>query len=242
MNPYEFHPTKKEEDYQAFARMGQHLGIPVFEAWLEMEVTLKGERTHYHRQRSHSWTRNAYNVMASQLLGLNGNDATFAGGNLNLKDTGGTMRYGTYGLGFDPNVTFENASTTQPGYRATSGSLVGGIVVGTGTSAESFEDYVLETPVAEGTGAGQMNYAASDVHVESYVAGTLTKTNTLVRYANNNSAADIEINEVALYGRSFANGSVQTVCYARDALGATVIIAVSAQLKVTYTINLVYAA
>ena len=116
-----------------------------------------------------------------------------------------------------------------------------GILVGSGTSAESFEDYVLQTLIAEGTGAGQLNYVATDVPTKSYVAGTKTWTITWIRYMNNNSGGDVSVNEVALVTRGEIAG-LSNVRWAmsRDKLGATVTIPNTGQLKVTYSLSLTF--
>jgi len=115
-----------------------------------------------------------------------------------------------------------------------------GILVGSGTNAESFEDFELQTPLAEGTGAGQISHVTSELHSISYAA--LVLKDELIRYFNNNSepAGDRNINEVALvtWGR-VDNTSVFWI-QSRDKLASTVTVPVTGQLKVTYTIQLAY--
>jgi len=45
------------------------------------------------------------------------------------------------------------------------GSLINGIVVGSGINAESFEDFTLQTQIAHGTGAGQLSYTQCEAPV-----------------------------------------------------------------------------
>ncbi|MBA7606572.1 hypothetical protein ES703_13722 [subsurface metagenome] len=115
-------------------------------------------------------------------------------------------------------------------------------MVGSGTDAESFEDFVLQTPIAEGTGAGQLNHAASEAHSTSYAA--LTLTNTLVRYFNNNTVGEtsVDVNEVGLVCQGAARNVVggSKWLQSRDLLASTVTIPSTGQLKVTYTIELTY--
>jgi hypothetical protein len=87
-----------ERKFKQLRELGQKLGIPIFESFIEFEVTMpNGEVIHHHKQRSHSWVRNAYNLMMSQLGGINFDDAAFGAGFINFKETsaGGVMHYPT---------------------------------------------------------------------------------------------------------------------------------------------------
>jgi hypothetical protein len=68
--------------------------------------------------------------------------------------------------------------------------------------------------------------------------------NELARYFNNNSGADVSVNEVALALRGYQPGSSVPYNYmtARDKLIATVTVPNTGQLKVTYTVQLTYPA
>ena len=65
---------------------------------------------------------------------------------------------------------------------------------------------------------------------------------TYVRFMNNNTAGDVLVKEVALYGNIKVNNSSEYVATSRDKLGATVTIPATGQLKVTYVVSLVYPA
>ncbi|GAH56549.1 unnamed protein product [marine sediment metagenome] len=130
------------------------------------------------------------------------------------------------------------------GYRAEAAEDARGILVGYGTAAESFEDYVLEHPLIEGTidDGHHLSYIESEVHSITWTGGTLTLKNDLVRYFNNNEATQsVDVEEVALVWYALAGGSYY-VLFSRDKLGATVTVPVTGQLKVTYTIQLTYPA
>ncbi|HUV55794.1 MAG TPA: hypothetical protein VMV84_01045, partial [Dehalococcoidales bacterium] len=192
-----------------------------------------GELIQRHKQRSHSWTRNAYNIMFCQLAGKDGDDVTFGAGKLCFKKTTGAID------GDDRPCLIGDATVdaTTYGYRAAAGIVTRGILVGQGEDAESFEDYVLQTPILEGTGANQLNHVTSEAHAISYAA--LTLKNELVRYFNNNSGGDIDVNEVALVTNYISSYCALT---SRDKLASTVTIPSTGQLKVTYTIQLTYPA
>jgi len=236
--------AKEEKKYQRLRKLGQELHIPIPEAFWELEVFDKdGRLIHAHRQRSHSWVRNAYNLMFGQLAAKDLDDAGLWGaGYISMKDTGGSIRAGDGNGIYNPT----NVSTdgTDWGYRGPAGNDDYGILVGSGTDAESFEDYKLQTQIAEGSGAGQLNHAQSGPHNLTYNAGTKVLGNTLVRYFNNNSGGDVDINEVGLFCRAYYVGGGSPAYYGlcRDKLASTVTVPDTGQLKVTYTIQLTYPA
>ena len=111
-----------------------------------------------------------------------------------------------------------------------------GIVVGTGTNAVAGTDYALQTLIADGTGAGQLDYG-----LEAY--STPTASATLVSFTHtrtftNNSGGSITIQEVGFYIQEGAQS--YRFCFERSlvaggfavAAGATVTI--ESAFKVTY--------
>ena len=231
---------KEEKKYEELRKLGQELKIPISEAFLTLEVFDKdGKLIQKHKQRSHSWTRNAYNALFSNLASVNMDDDTFGAGKLSGKDTIGVVRYGDYGA-VTGSGSFEGVGN---GFRAAAAEDEWGILVGSGENAESFEDYVLQTKLAEGTGAGQITHIASEAVDKSY--GDTTWTHALVRYFNNNTGDNRLINEVALVCRYRYYGADTTgikILLSRDKLASTVTIPDTGQLKVTYTIQLAYPA
>ena len=81
-------------------------------------------------------------------------------------------------------------------------------------------------------------------HSITWIAGTLTLKNDIVRYFNNNSGADVDVTEVAIVSHGYRPNSSTDTYYmmARDLLTATVTVPDTGQLKVTYTIQLTYPA
>jgi len=237
----------EEHKYEELKKLGTELHIPIFEAFLKLEVFDKdGNLVQEHSQRSHSWVRNAYNVMFCQLAGKDADDSTFEAGKLSVKDTIASIKYGDFAPAMGAVVATNQWKTVDGldyGYRATGAEDSWGIQVGSGTTAESFEDYVLDTQLTEGTGAGNISYVASQAHAITYTAGTKVLKNDLIRYFNNNTGGSRAVNEVALVGK-FQAGTTNNRAYnflmARDKLGATVTVADTGQLKVTYTIQITY--
>ena len=223
----------EEKKYKQLRKLGQELHIPVPEAFWEFEVFDKeGKLIQKYKQRSHSWVRNAYNFLLSFMSKKMGETTGFGAGYLSAKRYTGEIT-GPY---FDDGNTLETAGK---GFRGDVASTVNGILVGSGTNAESFEDFALQTLIANGTGAGQLSYVLSEVPTKSYNAGTKVWTVTHIRYFNNNSGGDVSVNEVAIVAEDYASASYYYT-YSRDKLSATVTIPNTGQLKATYTIQLTY--
>ncbi len=229
---------KEEKKYTQLRRLGQKLHIPIPEAFLTLEVFDKdGKLIQRHRQRSHSWTRNAYNLLFTQVAGKGMTGDGYGAGKLSIKEPDTTVN-DTDGLAISIGTDPDSVGT---GYREGAGHIVHGILVGSGTNAEDFEDYVLQTPIAEGTGANELNHAQSELNAYSYVG--LVGTNTLVRYFNNNTVGEtsVDVNEVCLAAAGYTGTYVYFIT-SRDHLASTVTVPSTGQLKVTYTIQLTYPA
>ncbi len=223
----------EEKKYEQLKKLGQELHIPIPEHFIECEVTDKnGKVIQTLKQRSHSWVRNAYNLLLSQMASKDLKDTGLFGvGYLSIKDAYGAIKTGS------AKISTDGHESITYGYRANAASISHGITVGSGTNAESFEDYVLQTPIAEGTGAGRLNHALMDVPSKSWSAPTFTIT--WIRYLNNNSGGNVGVNEVGLgtSGKLSASAYFMT---SRDKLASTVTVPDTGQLKVTYTIQLTY--
>lgn len=230
----------EERRYQQLRKLGRELEIPTLEAFLTLEVRDKnGEVIQRHRQRSHSWMRNAYNIIFAIIAAKN-NNGGFGPGGLSLKDTGGAVRTGSQT--FDYFQTSVDTVQSVYGYLADSGIDTFGILVGSGTNAENFEDYFLQTPITEGIGAGQLSHVASSTHSVSYESGTKTLKDEIYRFFNNNSGGDVNVNEVGLVAAGLIAGTNRKILTSRDRLASTITIPNTGQLKVTYTVQLTYPA
>ncbi len=234
-------PPGSEKKYRKLAALGSELGVPIPLVFLEMEVTMPdGKIFHHHKQRSHSWVRNAYNAMMSVMGFVNANDNTFGAGKLSIKTAAGAVSYGTY-CALITAYQHSGYEDANHGAFGSAGDNAMGIQVGSGANAETFEDYALQTLIANGTSAGQLSYSAHNAPVKTYDAPSKTYSVQHVRYLNNNSPGDVAVNEVGLVVEADAYSSRKSLI-TRDKLGATVTIPASGQLKVTYTISLVYPA
>jgi hypothetical protein len=223
-----------EAKYKTMERLGSELGGPVPQTYLEVKVLDNQGRTiHAHRQRSHSWNRNAYNWFYSQFGQLQNVGSTFGPGAITIKDTGGSIRVANVCI-------FIN--TPWLGYKANAGQYDRGIIVGSGNEAEAFDCYSLQSVISHGTGAGQLDHAASDLPLRSWNDSSRIFSATLARFFNNNSGGDVDVNEVGLVAGAIRADSASDRCalVSRDVLASTVTVPDTGQLKVTYTIEIAY--
>jgi len=84
--------TKEERKYEQLRKLGQELHIPIPEAFLTLEVFDKdGKLLQRHHQRSHSWVRNAYNMLFCQLSGKGCTGDGFGAGKISVKQPDTTV-------------------------------------------------------------------------------------------------------------------------------------------------------
>ncbi len=233
-------PKESEEKYLELRRRGLELRTPIIEAFLDLQLRDKFGKVYLNtRQRSHSWVRNAYNFLTSFMtaVDLNGSGVTFGAGYINSKTTGAVIKNGNLPGSFGSGNDVEALNIC--GFRAGATITTFGIVVGTGVTAESFEDFALVTPIAHGVGAGQMSYTDTNAPVESYDAPSKTYSVAWKRFINNNSGGDITVNEVGLVSK-IADGTngFNYYLFSRDL--TTTLVANTAQLGVTYTLAVVF--
>ncbi len=92
-----------------------------------------------------------------------------------------------------------------------------GILVGTGTTAETSTDYQIETKIAHGTGSGQLQYAAGD-YTAAGVSGSYVEFEVR-RTFTNGSGASITVQEAVIYCKTWGAGAYRYFCIARDLTG-----------------------
>lgn len=102
----------------------------------------------------------------------------------------------------DSNSSTFNDDARNFRFESAAGSIAPGIVVGTGTNAVDIDDYKLQTIVAHGVGAGQLQYAIMELATGYTVSGSDAYFE-IRRAVNNNSGGDITINEIGLYSLGY---------------------------------------
>jgi len=106
-----------------------------------------------------------------------------------------------------------------------------GLVVGTGTNAESFSDTALQTQIAHGTTAGTLDYGASVVNQAS--SDSTSTTMICTRVFANSSGGSIAVTEIGVYWQIVDSGSTnRQFCIARDL--ATIALLNGDQLTLNY--------
>lgn len=203
---------------------------PVTYVTLEVESP-DGATVQVLREKSNSWVRNAHNMICGMFLGTPAiTTGTYGDGVLRCKDTAGTTRNVIEG-GDNPSILASSIGI---------GADARGIVIGTGTAAESLSDTTLQSKIAHGTGAGQMSYQAHVAGVPSFNSGTKKWTNTHTRIFNNNTASTITVTEVGMIG--WANNASFNALIDRSLLGTAVSVPAAYKLTVTYTMEYTFPA
>jgi hypothetical protein len=115
---------------------------------------------------------------------------------------------------------------------ALTGDITFGIVVGTGNVAPQITDYALGTPIAHGTGAGQIQYGnmafglpASDATMSHF---------TVTRDFAYSSGGDITVNEIALYVKAYAGHNVRYFMTIRDVVVGGITVPNGETLTINY--------
>lgn len=183
-------------------------------------------------QRGHSWTRNFYNRMFGLLVGCLG-DGTgqFGAGKMSAKQVNGTV-YSSNSDGYCYNANQ---------------SWLFDIVVGTGDTAFSADDYALAALISDGTGSGQLSHQATTRGALAYTAtpGSEKWTLSISRMFNNNSGDSIAVKEAGLATNAFTypfNGASITanIYNERSVLSPMVVVPDGGRIIVTYAISMDY--
>lgn len=86
-----------------------------------------------------------------------------------------------------------------------------GILIGTGITPPAIADYCIESLIAHGTGAGQMQYGGMTYGLPTATAAV--SSFTLVRSFSNNSGGAIAVNEASVYARCYNSMHDNSLCY-----------------------------
>ncbi len=162
---------------------------------------------------SHSWTKQAVQILCAMMKYANVS---------NVKDTGGTNR--TVGAATSNFVADSPLATDTFG-----------IIVGTGTGAESIDDYQLGTKIAHGSSSSQLWYNQGG-YTEPIEYPSNTYSYIFNRMFTNISGGSITINEIAWYAK--ATATPYYFCVIRDLLGSGVSISNGASKIVQYKISI----
>jgi hypothetical protein len=115
-----------------------------------------------------------------------------------------------------------------------------GIVVGSGSTPQTYSDYALASQIKNGTGAGQLSYGA---HTTASSYGSSSSYIAISRTFTNQSGSAIVVREVgmiarqAVYGANTISSDIKYLI-ARDVLANPVTVNNLGTLTVTYTLTL----
>lgn len=233
-----------EQKFLDYERLCKELKMPCKRAFFTTKVTMPdgrviSEKTH----RSQSWTRNMYNLFCMGAMALNCDEAgggAYGAGSLICKSTGAVEYPTATKTGSLIDSSNMDMLTAGKGFKAAATDDTIGILVGTDNTAESFEDFVLGALCAEGVGLNELNYSLMADPTESYDAPSKTYQAIWTRVANNNSGAQIDVEELGIVGISVHAGNYYKLLLTRDL--DTIAVPDTAQLTVTYTLSVVFPA
>jgi len=112
------------------------------------------------------------------------------------------------------------------------GDVTLGIVVGTGNTAPTINDFAMETPIAHGVGAGQLQFSA--VTFGAPANDATTSQFTITRNFANGSGGAIGVNEIGLYVEGYLYNSVRYFMTIRDVIGGGINVPNGQTLTVNY--------
>ncbi len=219
--------------------------VPKIRTDYKIDVVGDGQILDTREGECHTWGRNYWNALVSNMSGFQAADTVWQAGDINGKDTGGVVRRTSSGEPFvlHHSITCEDSTGgVNHGYLATKAQDSFGIVVGTSTAAESFEDHALTTQIDHGLAAGELYYATSETPApDTWTSGTRTFAYPLTRYFDNFNAAlnSITLNEMGQYSRQYIS-VIRTFMMARDLISPGLIVPYRSQAGITYTYSLVF--
>ena len=120
---------------------------------------------------------------------------------------------------------------------AGSGVVTYGISVGTGTTAPTINDYVIQTAIAHGTGAGQLQFSA--VTFGAPASDSTTSQFTITRNFANGSGGAITVNEIGLYVYALGDGTAYYFMTIRDVISGGISVPNGQTLTVNYRLQAV---
>jgi len=112
------------------------------------------------------------------------------------------------------------------------GVVTRGIIVGTGTTAPTIDDFALGTPIDHGVAAGDLQYSA--VSFGAPASDATTSQFTITRDFANASGGAITVNEIALYVRGWLFATTYYFMIIRDVIAGGIAVPDGQTLTVNY--------
>jgi len=167
---------------------------PTFNAYLTIVVRdSEGKVVKVHRQRSRSPTANFILFMLPITYFTNTNSS------VTIENTGGSTN------SYRPGVSSSSAAIAYPNSANNYPTYLLMIQVGSGTQSNPYNAHSLASPIANGSGAGQLVYGQPSIPSNITVSGSSAYF-TISQAFNNNSGSTITITEVGIIV------NIQAVC------------------------------
>ena len=206
----------------------QHLLVPG-EVGAVLELTVKdkeGKVTEHRVLKSGSFVRQFLELLYTQVAGVYywKNDQPYQFPVVQVINTSGMRK---------PVFAYEGIFDCA----AAAADQTKGIMVGTGTTAPTIDDYHLETRIIHGSGAGQLQYGGVAFGLPA--SDPTTSQFTITRNFANASGASITVNEIGLYVRARAvtyGGSYEDHYFMviRDVISGGIVVPNGQTLTVNY--------
>ena len=205
-------------------------GVPTFSAYLTAIVRdSQGRVVHIHRQRSHSPTANFMGLF----LPLNWYITT--GNTFTLTNTSNST------CSYQPNLNSSANCISYSNNEYNSQTYLVMIQVGSGTQSNPFNAYSLASPIANGSGTGQLVYGTPSVSNTATVSGSSAYF-VIEQTFSNQTSSTIDVTEVGIitYVQTICAGCTsQTVCgnllVWYDALSSAISVPAGGSLTIAYT-------
>lgn len=227
-----------EQDYDTIRELGKKLHIPTPEMFWGFKVEkIDGEVLHEHDERGHSWVRNAYNLLISQMCAIGTGDTTFGEGLISAKTTTAVIKGGG---SYKNPLTVSGLSqpeTSGCGFCGGIGDDSIGIVIGKGLTPFNFEQYRLDSIIPNGGGAGQFAYQSFNPIIKEYNVGSKIYKVTHSRVFNNNSSSSITVTEVGIYNKMV---NEYNTLVTRDVLTTPIVVPPASKLTISYNISVAF--
>lgn len=187
---------------------------------LDVRDSVTGKLERHIRRASHSFDLQFLQMLEIALT----HSYSVSGAIVTIQDISGTGRANQV-------VATEDVSSFFAVFAASNNGAYG-IVVGTGSNPTSPSDTALQTIIATGSGAGQLNYGAHS-KVTSAINGSQVNL-AIIRTFANGSGATINVTELGIYHDCADNVSSHVYCLVRDLI-TSVPVPNGKVLTVTYT-------
>jgi hypothetical protein len=182
-----------------------------------------------HRQRSHSPTANFIMLMLPITYFVNTNSS------VTIKNTGGS----TYS--YQPGVNGNAKAISYPNNQTNSPTYLLMIQVGSGTQSNPYSAYSLASPIANGSGTGQLVYGQPSIPSNITASGSEAYF-TISQTFNNSSGSTITITEVGIivYIQTMSVGGGSTTSFGQvlvwyDVLSSSISVPNGGSVTIYYT-------